>query len=580
MDCDFQTLSRHKADLIDLIKPNQTDQPIVLRFNATRGLSGRYGRVMELWALYTGGLEGSITNYNIEAVNITFQQLSRNFYSIHGDVKTSLSLAESINPNPAVFQRGRLGGWSGLGGGTTNGAVNGVLYLNGDIYAYGNFTQIGGVAADRFAYWNGTTWAEVGTGLNNEVTHAVLGNGPYEGSIILTGDFTADGAGAGTLRRFIEWNGATFVELGSGLNNHCTQLASYPNGDIYWAGPATADNAASTTFSGCGFWDASGTAWDDMASGLDSDANSCVLGPDGRIYFFGLFSTDNFGAGLDLDEAAAWNPFWVGIASVAGAIKFEAIGGNGTGTILWDGYWNRSGNTLFVTEFTAGELWRWTGAGFIQIAPPDLGPDGAGAMMGELPNGMLYMNEVIQDYIQIGQTTDTVFRFIPDGAHYVGSDIITDQSFSLGNRMSVLLPDHSFVVGWDESAATVEAASTTTVTNLGDERAGPVIRLTGPGFLYELINYTNGAALYFSLEMPAGEEIEIDLTRRGNPVFRSNMRSAGGVVSAIVLPGSSLEDFVLEPGENEISVFMVNTDGNSAVDVRWQDTYPSIEHGL
>src|SRR3990170_1760578 len=65
---------------------------------------------------------------------------------------------------------GKISGlWNVLAGG-----ANGIVYSiavssDGSVYASGAFTTIGGVAANRIAKWNGTSWSALGSGLDDTV---------------------------------------------------------------------------------------------------------------------------------------------------------------------------------------------------------------------------------------------------------------------------------------------------------------------------------------------------------------------------------------------------------------------------
>ncbi len=48
----------------------------------------------------------------------------------------------------------------------------------GNLYAGGEFTTAGGMAANHIAKWNGTIWSALGSGMNNDVyALAVDGSG-------------------------------------------------------------------------------------------------------------------------------------------------------------------------------------------------------------------------------------------------------------------------------------------------------------------------------------------------------------------------------------------------------------------
>jgi hypothetical protein len=575
VECSYQELARAKKALIGLIKPNVRDQPLMLRYRPINRSGKKYSRILEMQIVYTGGLEGNTTNFFQEGVTITITALTP-FYSIFGDTKTDLSTQVTVNPNPGVFKRGRLGGWEGLGSGATNGDIDGILVFQDKVIVYGNFTTLAGQAIRRVGIWDGSSWSECDTGLNGHVRDACLGFGSYDGSVILVGAFTANGAGAGTLRRIVEYNVGTdtITEIGGGLTPDTVySVACRPNGDIYWGGGATADGGATTTFNGCGFWDESGSAWDDMQTGLDVTAFDVSVGPDGKIYLSGSFTEDTL-TSYTLEGAARWNPF-------LSSPTFEEIGGVAAGGI-YNHYWDRAGQAFYLFELSRGRIYRWHGTGFTQIAPPDLGATGAGEFTGEDLDGVMYVCDTNSFYgfSNVGKPTDIMRRFLPNGSQYLPTDILSTQTLWAGARYFSLMDDGSVILGFDHNEATIYAADTTTVTNLGETHVGPVFKIVGPGFIREIKNYTTGDTIYLSIDVSENEEAIIDLSMLGQPRLYSNFRTQSGMLSGIILPGSNLGSFQLAPGDNDISIFMTDTDGNSIVDVRWNDTYPGIEYSI
>ena len=81
-----------------------------------------------------------------------------------------------------------------------------------DVYAGGDFTTAGGVAATNIAKWNGSSWSALGSGMNHTVRAlAVLGTDLYAG-----GSFTtAGGAGASCVAK---WNGSSWSALWPGMD--------------------------------------------------------------------------------------------------------------------------------------------------------------------------------------------------------------------------------------------------------------------------------------------------------------------------------------------------------------------------
>ena len=107
------------------------------------------------------------------------------------------------------MERQRLVGL-GRRGWTTS--VDALAVSGTTLYAGGDFTTAGGVAANYIAKWNGSAWSALGAGMNNDVyALAVSGTTLYAG-----GDFTT--AGGVTANYIAKWNGSAWSALGSGMD--------------------------------------------------------------------------------------------------------------------------------------------------------------------------------------------------------------------------------------------------------------------------------------------------------------------------------------------------------------------------
>lgn len=83
--------------------------------------------------------------------------------------------------------------------------VRSMIVWNGLLYVGGSFTVAGGVAANRVARWDGSTWSALGAGVNG----TVLAFASFQGVLYVGGTFSsAGGAAAGNLAI---WNGSSWV---------------------------------------------------------------------------------------------------------------------------------------------------------------------------------------------------------------------------------------------------------------------------------------------------------------------------------------------------------------------------------
>ncbi len=106
------------------------------------------------------------------------------------------------------------------------------LYAGGDfIVAGGTSVPGGGIEVNHIARWNGRQWSSVGGGTNGAV-HALAvfdedGSGPNPPALFAAGDFTI--AGGVAANRIAKWNGSAWSALGGGLNAPGRALAVLPN---------------------------------------------------------------------------------------------------------------------------------------------------------------------------------------------------------------------------------------------------------------------------------------------------------------------------------------------------------------
>lgn len=155
--------------------------------------------------------------------------------------------------------------WEPLGGGvsqcTNCGAdVNAMTVYNGELIVGGFFQHAGSVPAKNIARWNGTNWASLGGGANNQVFALTV----YNGDLIVGGQFTHVSLSNLAVNHIARWNGF-WGTLGSGIDNSVWGLAV--NNDVLYATgffTTAGDNPASNIAA----WD--GANWSDLGGGLNS----------------------------------------------------------------------------------------------------------------------------------------------------------------------------------------------------------------------------------------------------------------------------------------------------------------------
>ena len=256
--------------------------------------------------------------------------------------------------------------WSNLG--STFGPYNfrDVLALavanNGDVYAGGYFTQIGGVYANNLAKWNGTSWSALGAGISSTIRAlAVTPNGDvYVGGVFSA---TTDGTPANNVAK---WNGTAWSGLGAGaangVNNGVAALVATSNGDLYVSGGFT--QAGSIAANYVAKWN--GTAWSSLGTGAANGTNSGIsklaVASNGDLYVGGNFTQ---AGGTAVRYLARWNgTAWnaVGPAfTLSGTITALAVASNGD--VYVGGYIQVTGLAASYIAVWNGTAWNALGSG-------------------------------------------------------------------------------------------------------------------------------------------------------------------------------------------------------------------------
>jgi hypothetical protein len=193
--------------------------------------------------------------------------------------------AHGVAPEPSVY-------------GTAISSI--ALDASGNIYAAGQFKD-----GNNYYYvskWDGTAWAELGTGSNalkaNNFINTIA-TGPH-GNIYVAGDFT-DSTGA---RYVAEWNGTSWTELGTGssaLNakSPIRTITTDATGNLYVGYQDTLSNFYVAEWSG--------TNWVQVGSGsnalnANNSINTLTTDASGNLYAAGNFTDANV-----TQYVAKWN---------------------------------------------------------------------------------------------------------------------------------------------------------------------------------------------------------------------------------------------------------------------------------
>lgn len=213
--------------------------------------------------------------------------------------------------------------WQAFGGGTS-GTVQGIAPWDPDgagsgtdaLIVGGLFTSAGGVAANNIASWNGVAWQPLGTGTSGQILWLTTwdsdASGPVSSLLIAAGLFTT--AGAVTANNIAGWDGASWQAFGTGTNGLVRGVTAWdPDG----AGPQNALLVAGGAFTSVdgmlaqrlAAWN--GASWETLGTGVDNTVQ-CITtwDPDRAGPQNALLIAGGFFAnagGVSANRIAAWN---------------------------------------------------------------------------------------------------------------------------------------------------------------------------------------------------------------------------------------------------------------------------------
>jgi hypothetical protein len=121
--------------------------------------------------------------------------------------------------------------WSTVGGAFNN-QVGALAAYNGNLYAGGSFTSVGGAGATEIAKWDGSSWSAVGGGLGGGGFYGTKALISYNGSLYAAGYFTQ--AGSVAVGGVAKWDGNSWSNPG-GISFSGTAMVVH-NGELYIAG--------------------------------------------------------------------------------------------------------------------------------------------------------------------------------------------------------------------------------------------------------------------------------------------------------------------------------------------------------
>jgi len=248
--------------------------------------------------------------------------------------------------------------WNALGQGI-DGDVRTLAVYGGNLVAGGTFSHAGGEEAAGVAQWDGSRWHPLSSGLNDPLLtpSGVLALAPYGTLLVAGGNFTH--SGNIPMRHLAAWDGSTWTEIGGGVNRDVRALAVHNEG-LFVGG--SFDSAGTVPTSGIAEWNG---AWSALGPGVSRDSalvevraivswgDSVLVG--GDFTHAGSLST----RGVALWNGTDWVSFGPGPGGEVLALAIHDDVPYVAGAMDWGGFvtWNGSAwevgdpwTTIFITS--------------------------------------------------------------------------------------------------------------------------------------------------------------------------------------------------------------------------------------
>jgi len=416
---------------------------------------------------------------------------------------------------------------------------------NGNLYAVGTFTGMGGVAnTPGVAQWDGTAWNALGTGVDD--------NGAYGccidmvGHLIVGGSFTGMGGVANT-PRCAYWDGTAWQSIGSDINNGTVWCVEADLENTIWIGgnftnvvDANGDYLVRYT---------KGATTPDIESDAGWQANGIVYtlarGPERVV------------------RRAAWLPF--------GTRRYEAIWQLQSYPTLYAGgaFTTLGGVAANRIAYYDGTRVHALGDGADDdVRDIEIGPDKRVFLVGELTT---MDNRVLNQPAAIWKGSEAHHLDIDLPA---GFDATYLYAVALGQPDPVNAQNYDIYLGGrgDGNAA---VAGSTTITNDGTITVAPIVRINRAGGTAATVAFirdeTSGAELPLDYDLADGETLTVDF---GNATIYSDVY--GARMQSITRSGD-FAGFRLEPGTSTLTALVTNAGATITAYLVFKEAFWSVD---
>ena len=236
----------------------------------------------------------------------------------------------------------------------------------GTVYIGGEFRVVGTAVAAGIAEWNGSTWLPMGSGLPGIVRGLALDG---LGNLYAGGVFTN---AALAITNIAKWNGSAWSVLGPGINGQVLATAADGSGNVYAAGVFTNRTINATNIAR---WN--GSSWSAMGAGINGTILALVRDGAGNLYAGGTFTTAGGIAAANIAEwnGSSWSALGLGMNSTVSELATDTSGNIYAG----GNFTMANGSPAVRVAVWNGSTWSPLGSG-LNSAVLGLVSDGAGKL--------------------------------------------------------------------------------------------------------------------------------------------------------------------------------------------------------
>lgn len=567
---DQNEIHKVRQKLLELFTPSNSQQrtvPTLMRYQIIDDCCNKFGCELEVIASFEGEAAFTLDNFDGVDIGFKFKELEApNIYEIGYREKELLYRNDDGGSPPATvsdyFIKQATGGWvvrsevvfssvtratavipspTVVGDAWFGSQGNSPNVFTAGINSAANFPGSGVIAMtdvyDIAQAANGKTWFTgtgsatlwyrdaAGTTTDRSASFTTPTNVAISQNFIYVGATNQTG---GIVRRSAN-DGASWVSLSAVSTGTVKKMAVQPDGKVVVVGSFTQTTNINKTAVNAMRYNPKTFAWEAICTSADATIDAVAVGPDGKVYLGGKFTTLN---GVAVNQVAVWNGTQIsalgsGVGApatfdAADSKSIKAIAVAADGTVWVGGRFDTAGGNAAVN------LAKWQGGAW-------------------QPSDLAFTNRPVQDLAIDKAGNLFVAATVSGGADVPDTDGIND------------------------------------ICYYGSADEKPVFTITGPGTLKSIKHLVTGNKIEFDYTIADGEVMTLDLGRNDSSIFTSNIN--GNQLRAI-RTSSNTGTFALiaTPAEcencpnNTIAVLIEGgTTGTTKCVMRWRNRHWTLD---